>query len=157
EVNHTYGGFPFRIVISDPLAQGWYDCDWPVQPEIALLSQHRLRPGARVFDLGAHQCVVALMLARTVGLQGSVIALEANSHNARVGQRNRDANEAPQLQVLHAAVAERSGSITFNEGLNGRVDDGTGEWGRVEVPAYSIDDLADKHGTPDLLFLDVEG
>jgi FkbM family methyltransferase len=157
QVRHTYGGYPLEIYLADPLGQGWYDNDWPVLPEIALLSKHRLRPGARVFDLGAHQCVVALMLARVVGPEGSVVALEANRHNAEVGRRNRELNGAEQLEVVHAAVAQESGRLTFNEGLNGQVDDGRGSWGRVEVDAYSIDDLAAKYGRPDVLFVDVEG
>src|SRR6266567_1987426 len=62
-VRHMYGGFALDLCLADPMAQGWYDHDWDELPEIALLKHSRLRPGARVFDLGAHQCVVALMLA----------------------------------------------------------------------------------------------
>jgi FkbM family methyltransferase len=156
-VQHVYGGVPLTIHLADPLGQGWYDRDWPVLPEIALLRQHQLKPGARVFDLGAHQCVVALMLADAVGPAGAVIALEANAHNAAVAQRNKELNHAAQLQILHAAAAETSGQLTFNEGLNGAVDDGTGSWGQVSVVAWSVDELAQKYGPPDALFIDVEG
>ena len=45
----------------------------------------------------------------------------------------------------------------FNEGMNGQVDDGSGEWGRREVRAVTIDDLSRQYGIPDVLFLDVEG
>src|SRR5438477_1442861 len=86
---HTYSGFPLSVWLCDPLAQGWYDHDWPEMPEIALLRSGRLKQGARVFDLGAHQCVVAMMMARIVGETGEVIALEANRHNAEVAERNR--------------------------------------------------------------------
>jgi FkbM family methyltransferase len=156
-VRHVYGGFPLEVLLADPLAEGWYDTDWPEPPEITLLKGHRLGPGARVFDLGAHQGIVALMLARVVGPEGSVLAVEANGHNAEVAQCNRDLNRCDTLHVLRAAVAQASGTVVFNEGLNGQVDDGTGAWGRVEVPAFSIDDLARAHGRPDVLFLDVEG
>jgi FkbM family methyltransferase len=156
-VRHSYGGFPLEIEIADPMGQGWYDCDWPVPPEIELLSGRRLRPGACVFDLGAHQSVVALMLARVVGPGGRVVAVEANPHNARASRRNRDLNDAEQLHVVHAAVAEAPGKIAFNESLNGQVDDGQGAWGRVEVDAVTIDGLAAEHGPPDVLFVDVEG
>ncbi|HEX8201632.1 MAG TPA: FkbM family methyltransferase [Isosphaeraceae bacterium] len=156
-VRHIYGGAPLEILLADPLAEGWYDADWPEPPEFALLKRHRLGPGARVFDLGAHQGVVALMLARIAGPEGFVLAVEANRHNAEVARINRDLNDCPTLHVLHAAVAEAPGTVTFNQGLNGQVDDGTGAWGRVEVPAVSIDDLARTHGPPDVLFLDVEG
>jgi hypothetical protein len=96
-VEHSYGGFFLNIHLSDPLAEGWYDHDWPELPEIALLKRYRLRPGARVFDLGAHQCVVALMMAKIVGPSGLVVALEANSHNATIGRRNRDLNKVTKV------------------------------------------------------------
>jgi hypothetical protein len=47
--------------------------------------------------------------------------------------------------------------LNFNRGLNGQVDDGTGEWGSVEVEAFSIDALSQEYGFPDVLFIDVEG
>ncbi len=157
EVTHLYGGNPLRILLADPMAQGWYDHDWPELNEIALLKRNRLRPGARVFDLGAHQCVVALMLANAVGPDGVVIALEASPHNAAIGVRNQKLNQAENLHILNAAVAETSGRLTFNKGLNGQVDDGSGEWGSVEVDALSVDALSARYGFPDVLFIDVEG
>jgi FkbM family methyltransferase len=156
-VRHTYGGYELEVELVDPMGSGWYDRDWPELPEIALLKQHGLRTGARVFDIGAHQCVVALMLAKTVGPLGFVLAVEASPDNYRAGEQNRKLNAIENCHVLHAAGAAQSGTLTFNQGTNGQVDDGSGEWGRVQVPAYSIDDLAARFGTPDVLFIDVEG
>jgi hypothetical protein len=76
KVRHRYGSEEFEIEIKDPLAEGWYDHDWDELPEIAVLRRHALRPGARVFDIGAHQCVVAMLLAREVGPLGTVLAVE---------------------------------------------------------------------------------
>ena len=56
---------------------------------------------------------------------------------------------------MHAAVARSSGRLGF--GHNGTVDDGAGRWGRIPVPAWSIDDLADHYEVPDVVFIDVEG
>ncbi len=114
-----------------------------------MLRSHGLKSGATVFDLGAHQCVVALILSRLVGSTGRVIAVEANAHNVEAARRNRELNLASQLEVVHAAIAEKSGTVLFNCGLNGGVDDGSGQWGRVEVPAVSIDELACQHGMPE--------
>src|SRR5438094_809548 len=103
DVTHTYGGVPLKVHLADPLGAGWYDHDWDELPELAFLSRSgRLGHAARVFDLGAHQGVVALMLGNIVGPQGGVIALEANEHNARVAERNRLLNNAQQITVLHA-------------------------------------------------------
>lgn len=156
-VRHIYGGYELEVELVDPMGAGWYDHDHPELPEIALLKQHGLRSGARVFDIGAHQCVVALMLARTVGPEGFVLAVEASPENCQAGEQNRKLNGIDNCRVLHAAGAAKSGKLTFNRGTNGQVDDGTGEWGRVEVDAYSVDDLAARFGVPDVLFIDVEG
>ena len=156
-VRHNYGGFPLEISLEDGLGAGWYDHDWPELPEISLLRKHKLRPGARVFDLGAHQGVVALMLARLVGSEGAVIGVEACPHNAQVAERNRALNAAGSMRVLHAAVAATSGTLIFGESLNGQVDDGKGLWGRIEVRALTIDELTREFGLPAVLFIDVEG
>jgi FkbM family methyltransferase len=156
-VRHNYGGYEMELELVDPMGEGWYDHDWPTLPEITFLKQHRLRPGARVFDIGAHQCVVALMLAKTVAPGGFVIAVEANPDNFAAGERNRTLNGVENCKILHAAGAAKSGKVIFNRGPNGQMDDGSAEWGQIEVPATSIDDLAAVHGVPDVLFIDVEG
>jgi FkbM family methyltransferase len=157
KVTHVYGGIPLSVWLTDPLAQGWYDADWPEPPEIKLLKTGRLQPGARVFDLGAHQCVVAMMLSRIVGFEGQVVALEANPHNAEIGERNRALNDIAQLKVLDGAAARESGTIDFGKGLNGAVVRGERDWGLQRVRAYSVDELAREFGQPDVLFIDVEG
>ena len=156
-MRHTYRGFPLQVYLADPLAEGWYDHDWPRMPEIEMLELHRLRAGARIFDLGAHQCVIALVLSKIVGPRGQLVAVEANPHNVRIARRNREQNGAHWLEIVEAAVAEKSGSVAFSLALNGRVDEGRGEWGTRTVNSLSIDDLADQYGIPDVLYIDIEG
>ncbi len=156
-VEHRYGNGILKVSLSDPMAAGWYDCDWEDLPEIALLRTHSLKPGAIVFDLGAHHGVVAMMLAREVGTDGKVIALEASPHNAAAIRRNQSLNQMPQIEVVQAAVSNQPGKLTFNEGLNGQIDDGSGAWGQFEVEAITIDGLQSRFGHPHVVFLDVEG
>jgi FkbM family methyltransferase len=157
EVVHTYGAHRLRIHLADPLAEGWYDRDWQEPRALAFLRERGvLRAGARVFDLGAHQAVIALMLAAEVGPEGQVTAIEAEPHNARVALVNRDLNEARNLEVLHAAGSDRPGIVSFAEGLNGRIDEQTSA-GNVEVPAVTVDHLAREYGPPQLVMIDVEG
>jgi FkbM family methyltransferase len=155
-VEHSYAGHNLRVSLRDPLAEGWYDHDWGTQPELDVLSGGKLRSGARVFDLGAHQGVVALILARIVGDEGSVFAVEAEPHNAAVAAENRDLNGADNLTVVHAAIASTPGTLLFSEGLNGMVLGG-GRSGKVRVPATTVDLMAAEHGVPDVVFIDVEG
>jgi FkbM family methyltransferase len=156
-VRHSYGGYELEVELADPMGAGWYDHDHPELLEVALLKRYGLRPGARVFDIGAHQCVVAMMLAKTIGPQGFVLAVEASPENCAAGEQNFKLNGIENGRVLHAAGAAQSGTLIFNRGTNGQVDDGTGEWGQIQVEAYSIDDLASRFGPPDVLFIDVEG
>lgn len=156
-VRHRYGSGPLEVYLADPLAEGWYDHDWPELPEIAWLRKGRLVRGARVFDLGAHQGVVAMMLAREVGDNGRVIAVEPHPHNVAAALRNRDRNGFRQIVTVPAAVSETTGQLVFSERLNARLDDGTGADGRLTVESLTIDGLAARFGPPDVVFLDVEG
>lgn len=156
DARHVYAGQSLLVHIADPLARGWYDHDWDLGTEIALLQrQGRLQPGARVFDVGAHQGVVALMLAGIVGPAGQVVAVEAVAHNARVATRNAGANGCAQLAVVHAAVGDADGSLWFEDRWNGAVSRQPGVGVRVE--AVTIDTLSARYGAPDVLFIDVEG
>lgn len=153
-VRHTYGRHSFMVHIRDQNAEEWYDHDWPERPEIICLEQHRLKRKATVFNLGAHQGVVALMLAAIVGETGRVIALEASPYNAKVSELNRVANRAGNLRNLNAAIAAERGTLSFADSLCGHVDDGHGG---IEVPARTVDDLAEEYGHPDVVYIDVEG
>jgi FkbM family methyltransferase len=157
----SYGGRELRISIEDPLAQGWYDRDWPRLAEIDLLaSRGRLGEGARVFDLGAHQCVVALMLAAEVGGSGTVVAVEATPHNAEVGRRNVALNaalDAGAVLVCHAVASSEEGTVAFTPSLNGHVGRTSYAFPTIELPAVTVDSLARTYGTPDVVFVDVEG
>lgn len=153
-VNHIYGGIPLQVELHDPDSAGWYDHDWGPLPEIELLRRHALKPGARVFDLGAHQGVVAMQIARIVE-PGEVIAVEGNWFNAARARRNAEINGFRHLHVLHAVAAATPGNIYFGEGSNASVAHGRAASNRVR--AVSVDELAREYGQPDVLFIDVEG
>jgi FkbM family methyltransferase len=156
-VEHRYGTGNLRVQLVDPLSEGWYDHDWAELPEIAELRGGCLRAGARVFDVGAHQGIVALMLAREIGRSGQVVAVEPNPHNARAAMKNRDLNQLHQVEILEAAVSDRSGTLVFSEGLDGQLDDGFGASGRMTVVSTTVDELAARFGMPDLVMIDAEG
>ena len=155
-VEHRYGNTRLKVYISDSLADGWYDHDWDDLPEIAELRPW-LTSDSTVFDFGAHQGVVAMMLCNEVGPSGRVIAIEPNAHNVAAMIRNRELNDCRQLQIMHAAVAAKNGDITFNEALNGQIDDGTGAWGATIIEGITVDSVAERFGMPSVVFIDVEG
>ena len=151
-VEHNYGPVRLSVEINDPMAESWYDNDWLAMEEVEELSRGRLRPGARVFDLGAHQGVVALVLSRMVGPEGSVIALEPVRHNLDVSRRNAARNGADNLALLHAAVSDHVGVVQFDGLLNSHVGSGL-----LKVPSTTVDALSGEYGFPDVVYLDVEG
>jgi FkbM family methyltransferase len=158
QVRRMRAGFQFDLSISDETARSWYDRDSAeMPPEISYLAKHRLRAGATVFDCGAFQCLIAMILAQFVGAEGKVVAVEANPHNYEVGLRNRDLNDARNVEIVHAAVSDSSEPVEINYRVNGQVDDGSGQWGRLAVPSVSVDELTRRFGIPDVLFIDVEG
>jgi len=156
-VSHDYGGHRLNVLITDPMAEAWYDRENCGLGEIdELVRMGALRPGATVFELGAHHGIVALILAAELGPSGKIVALEAEPHNAATARKNVDLNGAANVTIVHAAIAEHPGRLYFAEGLNGHVDTAT-RFGNVEVEAMTIDQLVEQHGTPDLVFIDVEG
>lgn len=151
------GGHQLKINMCDPLAVGWYGGDRKVRHEVGLLRDYKLLEGAKIFDLGAHQSVLAMILAKEAGPSGKVLALEANKHNYQVGLKNKASNNLENMDVLHAAVGEVTGKIKFSEDLNGAVANEDTFTKEVEVDAISVDDLVDKYFEPNVIFMDIEG
>ncbi len=164
QVEHSYVGNRLKVWITDPVSEEWYDGDWHEPREIALLkaSARRrgrggLKPGATVFNLGAHQAVVALVLGKEASPGGRVVALEAAARNAALGGQNVAANQMERVvTVLHAAAGPADGQISFDSGFNGQVATGR-RITSASVPMRSVDSLAAEYGAPDVVFLDVEG
>lgn len=149
-VRHRYGSFNLTVRITDRVARNWYDANWPEVPEITFLRERKLKPGARVFEIGAHQGILALQLSKIV-TDGSVIAVEAGRHNAEVARENIALNDVHNLTLLEAAIGENDGEVRFSDGLNGHVGNG------MVRPCVKIDSLSEKYGVPDVVVLDVEG
>jgi FkbM family methyltransferase len=154
-VEHEYAGLRLRVAIEDPVGEGWYDKDWPELDEIGFLRTHGLVSGATVFDIGAHQGVVAMILARHVA-PGMVLAVEAVPHNVRVLERNLMLNDVRNIIVEHTAIADDDGEVYVPWQLNAHVSRSAGA-GLLAVRAATIDTLASRHGAPDIVFIDVEG
>jgi FkbM family methyltransferase len=156
-VRHNYGGHTFEIHLHDPISARWYDRDWQRLAEIDVLATSRLRNGSTVFDIGAHQSVVAMMLAKEVGESGKVVAVEPNPFNVHVAKLNLASNAIKNVTVVQAMVSCSNGIGRVSFQLNAKPVDGpSGSWGR-KVQSVTINQLASKFGMPDVVYLDVEG
>lgn len=155
DVEHTYGQHRLSVHLHDPLAAAWYDRDWKRPAEFALLEASRLTSGALVFDIGAHQCVMAMLLAKDVGPQGHVIAVEPTPFNVQIGRINLQANRVDNVTIVESMLgsSNRGGIISFQ--LNAVAQPGQA-FGR-EVRSITLDDLIDEFGVPAVIYLDIEG
>jgi FkbM family methyltransferase len=152
-VDHLYCGVRLRVRIADKISAHWYDRDMPELPEITFLKRQKLKQGAVVFDIGAHQGVIALALAKTVGDTGRVVAIEASGYNIDIARENKKLNGSSNLSLVPAAIAQQGGAMTrFSGCINGSVSIA----GKL-VCTKSVDDLTGEFGTPDVVLLDVEG
>lgn len=155
-VEHDYGSYRLRFSIEDPLAAQWYAGPWPEPKEVAVLRGHVVAEGARVFDLGAHQGLLAMMFSHIVGSTGRVVAVEAGRHNAGVCRRNLELNDIQNVDAIWAAVTDSSGVAFFPESYCGAMTL-KGGWVKTRVPAVTIDELAARYGAPDAVLIDIEG
>ena len=121
-------------------------------------------PGDRVIDVGANLGYYTVALARSVGVDGSVIALEANGRLAALVQRSVDFNGYTDIvRVIPKAASDQPGIVSFmtsrrNSGSgHTRVAESSmgGDVVAVEVDTVRLDDL--EMETADLIRIDAEG
>jgi FkbM family methyltransferase len=156
-IKRNFLGYELKVLISDPTAFEWYEKDndlWEQWEALEKLQMRSLKPGSVVFDIGAHQAVVASILARQVSPGGKIIALEPVPRNVKVGQENVKANQLDNVVLIEAAISATSGNLTFSQNYNGQVTN-SGEG--ITVNSISIDELSQQYGKPDVIVLDVEG
>ena len=157
-----YRGLEVSVYTGEELGRRIYYKDQyePVQEE-ALLGL--VRSGMRIFDVGANIGIYALQAAR---LGATVVAFEPSRLVRHRLVRNIVANRLTEsITVVPEAVAAKQGTVEFFETR-------TGNWGvgrifayghalrggeRYSVPTDSLDNLALRFGTPDLIKMDIEG
>jgi FkbM family methyltransferase len=108
-----------------------------------------------VFDVGAHAGYYTLMLSRLVGPQGRVFAFEANPENAAKLRKHLKINGVRNVELIEAAVSDRTGSGFFE------VDASTDRYGYMGTlaergaPVQTV--VLDDFPIPDLIKMDIEG
>lgn len=131
---------------------------WSDRAERAILSE-LLTPGMTVFDVGANIGVYTRFIAEHVGRSGHVVAFEPESRNIeRLQMAMRD---LPQVEVVHGAVSDRSGTLQLYIADDLNVDHHSypSEDVRrcVEVPAFALDDFLASGARVDLIKMDIQG
>jgi len=119
-----------------------------------------IRPGALVFDVGAHWGDLSAVFLE-VGAR--VVTVEPNPKLASVIQRRY----GRELVVEPVAVGDRAGQLPLHLSARDALSTLSEEWMRranrpwwneaVTVPVVTLDDLVGRHGVPQFVKLDVEG
>jgi FkbM family methyltransferase len=119
---------------------------------------HLLRPGMKVFDIGANIGYYTAYISRRVKDRGLVVAVEPMPRALRLLKKNELLCGA-NVVVRHAAVGPEPGQAEMSE--MHKLDLSFVRFGQTNggssVDVITIDQLTIEHGTPDLLKIDVEG
>jgi FkbM family methyltransferase len=135
--------------------------------EFALL-ERVLRPGMTMIDGGANEGVFTIYAAVRVGAAGRVLAVEPSPRELDRLRANLALNEADNVTVVAAALAERLGELSLRIAEDAHAGQNTlgdfmypniGEAGKITVPVTTLDALVEKHrlGRVDVIKLDLEG
>ena len=137
------------------------------EPKIQAALAAVCRPGWTCYDLGAHIGFFSLLMARTVGADGLVVAFEPLSENVQRLRHNLALNAPLPIAVVPAAVGSAEGEALFavakrpTQGhlVAAESEKRPDEPAVVSVPLTSIDAVvaSSRFPPPELVKIDVEG
>ena len=120
-----------------------------------------LTVGDVVYDVGANIGFYCLLGARRVGPTGKIYAFEPTPTLVSRIKENAALNSFDQIEVVQAAVCDRTGTLDFCVEGDLSVSNGIrkidNESKRLTVPCTRIDDFAINHLPPKLILIDIEG
>ena len=117
-----------------------------------------IKPGMKVFDIGANAGFYTLAFARLVGKDGHVWAFEPFAENVHNLRRHIGMNGLANVTVVQAAVSEANGMTGFMTAASNSMGH-LSEGGDYLVPTVSLDGVCStlEIDCPDFIKLDVEG
>ena len=120
-----------------------------------------------VYDVGANIGYISLMAARLVGDSGRVFSFEALPANIARLKQNVALNQFQErIQIIHAAVVDKAGEVTFLTHASGAMGKALGSAGRdehytqtIKVQGLALDDFVFQQGNPPpaVIKMDIEG
>lgn len=117
-----------------------------------------IRPGMRVLEIGCNHGLFSCLMAKAVGPEGAVVAVDCVAENVMIASANAYANHLNNMTVLQYAVAERAhGEVQVDSSANGFVVSTPGVGDTEGSESISVDELGARFGSFDLLKIDVEG
>lgn len=122
------------------------------------LFERTIQPGKVVYDLGANVGFYTLLSSVIVGASGKVYAFEPLPRNINYLRQHMKINQVENVQIIEAAISDKTGEVTFNEGADpstGRIDGN----GAIYVKCVALDQLyaSNEVLAPDFMKIDIEG
>lgn len=162
-----HGGTRLALRPGNDLSQTLFAAGCFEPNEFALLDR-LLRPGMVFLDGGANEGAYAVFASARVGPAGRVIAVEPSPREIGRLRRNLALNDAGNVEVVEAALAEELGSLTLTVAadehsgqntLGAFVYEGVKSVDTRAVTATTLDDLVAQHKLTalDIVKLDLEG
>lgn len=108
---NTFLGQSLQVMDADELSRAWYAKPWTRsnRSEIPTLEGMGLPVEGTVFDIGAHQGIVSLLLKRLIVPKGRIIAVEMDSYNAWACRENIQRNGENAITCVNAAISDSVG------------------------------------------------
>ena len=128
--------------------------------------QEILTPGMQILDIGANIGYYAVMESIAVGNTGKITAIEPMLSNIETLTRNVELNNATNIEVIHGAVSESTGTgqmfMSTHSNLHTFHRDGSAfdylDSTTIEVPTMTLRDAGKLSGSrAELIRMDVEG
>jgi FkbM family methyltransferase len=108
---------------------------------------------ASMLDVGAHIGAYSVVLGRKI----PVVAMEPMPDTYAMLNLNVKLNEVNVRAIRAAAYNARYSIVKLRRSSSRSGDDFVSSEGNIEAPAYTLDDVWDKHGPFDLVKIDVQG
>jgi len=156
---YCVGGIEFDFWIADHTGRAWYEVEGIEETGESKALLQLVERGDKILEIGSHHGFYTTMLAKAVGAEGRITALEAEAKNALIAQAQITLNQlGGTAGVLHRAGSDTSGvlNMSTSDGSNAYA---TSEQDQItmQVEAVTGDEMQEEYGPFNLLKLDVEG
>jgi len=123
------------------------------------LFERTITQGSIVFDLGGHVGIYALLASELVGSNGKVFVFEPMPRNLFYLKEHLRLNHASNVVVIEAAVSNKRGVVSFDEGSSSFTGHIVATDGKLKVKTVVLDELIStgEIPIPDYLKIDIEG
>ena len=125
--------------------------NWRADHSLMCATAKDLPSGSTVIDVGANIGLMCCSLA-VQRPDLSIIAIEPVPDNVECLRQNVAENSIPNVEIIHAAVSDKPGTVRLS---NNGPWSAVREHGEVSVPAVSLDQFLDRNVT--YVKIDVEG